>query len=88
MLLIPCPWCGPRDETEFRFAGEAAIRRPSDPDQADPVAWADYLYGRENRRGLHRELWVHVHGCGQFLMIERDTVSHAITRAVVPGEIG
>jgi len=19
MLLIPCPWCGPRDEIEFRF---------------------------------------------------------------------
>ncbi len=33
MLLIPCPWCGPRDETEFTYGGEAHIvapdRRPS-----------------------------------------------------------
>ena len=29
MLLIPCPWCGERDETEFRCGGEAHIARPS-----------------------------------------------------------
>ena len=23
MLLIPCPWCGPRDEAEFRYGGQA-----------------------------------------------------------------
>ncbi|MGZ8625813.1 MAG: sarcosine oxidase subunit delta, partial [Actinomycetota bacterium] len=23
MLLIPCPWCGPRDEVEFRYGGQA-----------------------------------------------------------------
>ena len=32
MLLIHCPWCGPRDETEFRCGGEAHIARPADPD--------------------------------------------------------
>ena len=88
MLLIPCPWCGPRDETEFRFAGEAAVRRPADPETADAKVWADYLYGRENRRGPHRELWYHVHGCGQFLLVDRDTVSHVITRATSLGEPG
>jgi sarcosine oxidase subunit delta len=85
MLLIDCPWCGPRDETEFRFAGEAAVRRPTAPECADAQAWADYLYTRENRRGRHRELWCHVHGCGQFLVVERDTVSHAITATATPG---
>ena len=28
MLLIECPWCGQRDESEFSYAGEAHIARP------------------------------------------------------------
>ena len=31
MLLITCPHCGPRAETEFRNGGEAGIVRPADP---------------------------------------------------------
>ena len=25
MLLVPCPWCGPRDEVEFAYGGQAGI---------------------------------------------------------------
>ena len=32
MLLIDCPYCGPRDETEFSCGGEAHIARPLDTD--------------------------------------------------------
>ena len=32
MLLIPCPWCGPREASEFSYGGEADIARPRDPD--------------------------------------------------------
>ena len=35
MLLIPCPWCGPRDETEFPCGGEAHIARPDRPDRVE-----------------------------------------------------
>ena len=28
MLLIPCPWCGPREEIEFRYGGQAGHRVP------------------------------------------------------------
>ncbi|HEX9342090.1 MAG TPA: sarcosine oxidase subunit delta, partial [Actinomycetota bacterium] len=28
MLLLPCPWCGPRDEAEFRYGGQAGIAYP------------------------------------------------------------
>ena len=28
MLLIPCPYCGLRAETEFSYGGEAHIARP------------------------------------------------------------
>ena len=31
MLLIRCPWCGPRDEVEFRYGGQAGIAYPPDP---------------------------------------------------------
>jgi len=27
VLLIECPWCGPRAETEFSYGGEAGIER-------------------------------------------------------------
>ena len=41
MLLIPCPWCGEREETEFRCGGEAHILRPR-----DPAALSDDAVGR------------------------------------------
>lgn len=85
MLSIACPWCGPRDETEFKFGIEAKVARP-DPATADDRAWADYLFMRENRRGRQEELWCHGGGCGQWFLVDRDTVTHEIhgTR-VLPG---
>ncbi len=32
MLLIRCPWCGPRDEIEFRYGGQAHLVYPADPE--------------------------------------------------------
>ncbi len=77
MLLIPCPWCGPRNETEFRPGGEAGVRRPA-PAEASDVQWADYLFMRDNPRGLVRERWFHACGCRRWFNIERDTVTHEI----------
>ena len=31
MLLIPCPWCGPRDEAEFHYGGQAHVAVPGGP---------------------------------------------------------
>ena len=76
MLLIHCPYCGPRDEQEFRCGGQSHISRP-DLHSSDE-AWADYLFVRDNPKGLHRERWVHSAGCRQWFNVERDTVSHAI----------
>jgi sarcosine oxidase, subunit delta len=78
MLLIPCPWCGPREETEFACGGEADILRPSPPEAASDAAWADYLYMRANRKGMARERWLHRHGCRRWFILLRDTVSHEI----------
>ena len=81
MLLIECPWCGPRAETEFSYGGEAGITRPLDPDALSDAEWADYLFCRTNPRGAHRELWNHAQGCRRWFGVERDTVSYRISRS-------
>jgi sarcosine oxidase subunit delta len=89
MLLVPCPYCGPRPEVEFRCGGEAHVKRP-DPATATDQDWAEYLYYRANPKGLHRERWYHVHGCGRWFNTVRDTVSeqfHASYRLDEPAPV-
>jgi sarcosine oxidase subunit delta len=83
MLLINCPWCGDRAETEFSYGGEGGIQRPLDPDALSDAEWADYLFNRSNPRGrgAHRELWNHSQGCRRWFGVDRDTVSYAIERS-------
>ena len=76
MLLIRCPHCGDREETEFSYGGEAGIARPADPPSLTDEQWGDYLFMRKNPRGLHQELWLHAFGCRQWFVVERDTVSY------------
>lgn len=74
-MRITCPVCGDRDRREFYYRG-AALDRP-DPD-AGAAAWDDYVYLRDNPAGPTRELWYHADGCGAWLVVTRDTVSHRI----------
>lgn len=83
MLTIPCPFCGPRAEIEFRCGGEAHIVRPPDPATLTDEAWADYLFMRKNPKGILHERWWHVHGCRRWFNVTRDTVSDRIL-AVYP----
>ena len=86
MLLIPCPWCGPRDEVEFRYGGEAHIARPLNPSVMDDSGWADYLFFRTNPKGIHAERWLHIHGCGRWFNALRDTVSDAFLTTYPMGQ--
>ena len=86
MLLIECPYCGPRDETEFHCGGEAHISRPEDPDALDDAAWADYLFMRKNIKGRQAERWVHTQGCRRWFNVLRDTVSYRILKVYTMGE--
>jgi len=86
MLLIPCPWCGERDETEFSYGGEAHIVRPGDPNALDDAAWADYLFMKTNTKGLHRERWVHSSGCRRWFNVLRDTTTNRIVAVYKMGE--
>jgi sarcosine oxidase subunit delta len=80
MLLIPCPFCGPRPEDEFVFGGEAHVRRPGYYDAVSDREWADYLFMRSNAKGRSAERWCHLYGCRQWFHMLRDTVSHRIER--------
>ena len=77
MLILHCPFCGPRDHSEFLYGGDARRTRPT-PDDADGARWHDYVFLRDNPRGTHVEHWQHVHGCRGWLTVTRDTVTHEI----------
>jgi sarcosine oxidase subunit delta len=85
VLLISCPWCGPRHESEFSPGGEGHIQRP-DPQTATDQQWGEYLFYRTNPKGLHRERWVHSLGCRRWFNVMRDTVSHEIRAVYRMGE--
>ena len=80
MLQINCPWCGTRDEGEYVFGGEAHIVRPNAPDAVSDTQWSDYLFNRDNPKGVHFERWQHRFGCRQWFHVARDTVTHQIHR--------
>ncbi|MCF8474064.1 MAG: sarcosine oxidase subunit delta [Emcibacter sp.] len=83
MHYIDCPWCGLRDESEFSYGGPADLIRPTLADDVSDQEWADYLFTRDNPCGEHHERWVHTFGCGQWLRLVRDTLSHKILRVDV-----
>lgn len=76
-MLINCPHCGPRDQGEFTYQGDATLRRP-DHGSTDVAAWNAFVYDRTNPAGDHTECWQHSGGCRSHLVVVRDTVSHQI----------
>lgn len=86
MLLIPCPYCGERDETEFSYGGEAHIVRPKAPETLSDEEWADYVFMRPNSKGVLLERWVHSHGCRRWFNVARDTLTYKIHAVYKMGE--
>jgi heterotetrameric sarcosine oxidase delta subunit len=84
MLLITCPYCGPRDHIEFSYGGDATLTRP-DPTTVSDEDWAAYIYLRDNPKGPHLEFWHHHAGCRAWIKIFRDTLTHEITGTALPG---
>lgn len=84
MLRIPCPFCGVRDEPEFRFGGPSHVERPAEG--VSDLVWTDYLYGRDNPVGLHFERWCHAYGCGRWFNVARNTSTHEIHAVYRMGE--
>jgi len=85
MLLIHCPFCGPRDQTEYSYGGDATLQRPTDPAALSDQAWGEYLNVRDNPAGLHDEMWQHAQGCRRWIAVRRNTLTHEIVSTWSPG---
>jgi sarcosine oxidase subunit delta len=86
MLLFSCPNCGPRNETEFHYGGQAHVAYPEQPGELSDREWAEYLFYRENTKGLFAERWVHRTGCRKWFNMIRDPVSFDIKAVYRMGE--
>jgi heterotetrameric sarcosine oxidase delta subunit len=74
MQIFSCPFCGPRNETEFHFAGELGKVRPDTTQDVTSGDWASYLYAQRNEKGAVREVWMHL-TCSELFVMERDSVT-------------
>ncbi len=86
MFLIRCPYCGPRDQTEFTYAGEAHIARPAWRDDMSDAQWAEFVFHRTNTKGVFAERWVHTHGCRKYFNVLRNTATDAFLASYKVGE--
>ena len=76
-MRLTCPLCGPRDRREFYYHGaDDWLDRPAPG--APPEVWHDFIHLRDNPAGMTRDLWYHEQGCGSWLAVRRDTVTHAV----------
>lgn len=85
-MRITCPNCGERDRREFYYQGDAlALDRPAQ--DAGWEAWDDYLHNRTNPAGDISDLWFHEAGCGAWLVVDRNTVTHTVHKAVLAEKV-
>ena len=59
MILINCPYCGERDQSEFSNGGEAHVARPENSEHLNDKEWGKYVFYRDNPKGIFYERWVH-----------------------------
>jgi heterotetrameric sarcosine oxidase delta subunit len=85
MILIPCPYCGERNSSEFSYIGETNPR-PTVAAGDAPGEWRRYLYEKRNPAGWTAEQWFHASGCRKILVTVRHTVSNDIRWAGLPGD--
>ena len=86
MILIPCPNCGPRNETEFHYGGQAHVAYPEDAYALSDEEWGHFLFYRDNPKGLFAERWCHSSGCRKWFNALRDTVTYRIAAVYRTGE--
>jgi sarcosine oxidase subunit delta len=86
MLLISCPYCGPRSEIEFSYGYDAHVARPENPEELSDAEWAEYVFMRNNTKGVFLERWVHTHGCRRWFNVARNTVTYEILAVYEAGQ--
>ena len=84
-MLIPCPHCGTRPHSEFTYGGDATLG-PRPDGTSSEAEWMDFLYLRGNPCGPHREYWHHTLGCDEWIVVERDTLTHRVGASSLAGK--
>ncbi len=87
-MIINHPLLGRRDSQEFVYLGDAALMHRPDGMAADALSkFVDFAYLRDNPAGEHRELWYHEQGDRSWLVVTRNTVTHAITKVELARDV-
>ena len=76
MQLFPCPFCGPREETEFTYVGEPKTR-PEPAEAVSDAQWGAYLWFNANSKGASEEIWLHL-TCMESFAMTRDTANNSV----------
>jgi heterotetrameric sarcosine oxidase delta subunit len=85
-MLIDCPWCGPGDENEYAYGGQAHVAYPTDPAALDDAEWAAFVFLRDNPEGWWRERWHHGAGCRRWFHAVRHTTTNRIAATYRVGD--
>ena len=87
-MIIDHPLLGPRDAAEFVYLGDAALIERPDPEAENATEeFYGYQYLRNNLAGEHQELWYHERGDRSWLVVTRDTLTHAITKVELARDV-
>jgi len=78
MQLIECPYCGPREEVEYHYGGQAHVAYPTEAASLSDAEWAEFLFFRDNPKGPFAERWLHSAGCRRWFNAVRDTATHQV----------
>jgi sarcosine oxidase, subunit delta len=82
VIVLPCPYCGSRNVSEFRYVGELSER--PDPNATGVEEWRVFLYMRANPASWTTETWYHRAGCRQHFVVERHTVTNEVRASRLP----
>ncbi|MGB0844201.1 MAG: sarcosine oxidase subunit delta [Alphaproteobacteria bacterium] len=82
MIKIDCPHCGTRNHDEFTYVSAANRQMPAFGSSTE--AFNEYVFLRDNPKGLHWELWQHTGGCRAFVEVHRNTVTHEVLACKAP----
>ena len=74
-FVLTCPWCGPREVTDFAYGGEIREAAPGGEDRREVFGHA---YLRRNVAGEQTEWWFHRSGCRAWFLARRDTRDNAV----------
>ena len=83
MMLIACPHCGPRAQSEFIYQRTVDSVVPLNAPVDEAMA---KLFTRNNPRGVDDEIWRHTYGCRAWMVLTRHRVTNEISecRAIGP----